>query len=280
MLGDNLIDIVHKDYYFSQAVQASHGILNNILCSGLQDKYRQYMAEYRNISKKVLEDSYMFYILDGEEELDEVVPSLVDRDILGLQSGDFVRQALRFVFPLMTPDRVIAGWVGYDYEEEKYKYLMSFAKFAEKGRMFFNWVNIDKGYKEDVCIIVEGVFDSLRLNELGFYNNVGLLGKRVTEYQKRILNRFSLLVLIPDNDVPGEKACSEWVRMLRPKKAVVELKKGEFSVDTPRGLKKVWVKDIDDFLQKEENKDNFREVYKKIIADAKEPFYDIKRYKI
>lgn len=280
----DITNIVPKEYYYNQSKIISKDILKNIEKSSLQEKYREYMAKYRNIDKRVLGESYMFYILDGEDEFDEIIPSLVDRDILGIQSGSFIKQTLRFVFPILNHKKIIVGWVGYDYEEEKYKYLKTLTKFTEKGRLFFNWHNIHKCYDKDICIIVEGVFDSLRLNEAGFYNNLGLLGKKITDYQARVLNRFDLVILVPDNDDPGVEAYKWWLKKIKTKRAVIKIDKEKFikrrAIGDDLNERESVVKDIDDCLQIEGKKEKFKEIYKKINKDALNPFYDVEFYRL
>lgn len=282
----DLINDIPRDFYYREAVVETPGILHNIKESHIQGLYRDYLAKYRNIDKRILEESYMFYILDGEDELDEIIPSLYVRDLLGIQTGEFVKQKLRFVFPIFDSFKTIIGFVGYDYEEEKYKYLISLAKFTDKNKIFFNMQNLSHAYKEDVCIVVEGVFDSLRLNENGYLNNLSLLGKRMSDYHKRVLNRFSLVIIISDNDEEGLKASKAWAESLDTRVAHIyitkkEIEKKIYDTETQKErIIKVKTKDIDDFLSIEENRQKFRELYNRILKDSRNTIGRLSTYSL
>lgn len=281
-----LINEVPRSYYYKESVRETPLIIDNIINAPLQELYREFMSKYRNIGKDTLKENCMFYILDGYEELDEIIPSLYTRDLLGIQVGDFVKQKERFVFPLMDSFKTIIGWVGYDYDEPQYKYLMTFSKFADKGNLFFNMQNINKAYEEDVCIVEEGVFDSLRLNEIGYKNNLALLGKRMTDFHKRVLNRFSLVIIISDNDDEGLKSSNIWAEMLDTRVAHIYINKHEidkqiYDPETEETKTvKVITKDIDDYLSVESNRKNFHKMYKRIIKDSKNTLSMLNRYSL
>lgn len=272
---------ISKKYYYDEIQEISPKILENISKSSLHGKYRAYLSEFRNIEKRVLDESFMFYTLDGYEEIDEIFDYDYEKGVTGFQTGEYVKNKERFIFPILDQNKVIAGWVGYDYESN-YKYLLSFSKFSEKSRLFYNLQNIEKSYEKDVCIVEEGIIDSLRLNEKGYYNNLALLGKRMTEDQIRVLNRFSLVIIIPDNDIVGEQSLKYWLKGLKTKVAVIRLNKTEYNIKK-EGLEDnesvKTVKDIDDLLRPEVNKEKeFKLLYNKILKDSKSPFFKIKEY--
>ena len=61
-----------KKYYYDEVKKESIEILENIHNSVLQDEYRNYLSRLRRIGVNVLKESFMFYILDGYDELDEL----------------------------------------------------------------------------------------------------------------------------------------------------------------------------------------------------------------
>lgn len=272
---------ISKKYYYDEIQEISPKILENISKSSLHGKYRTYLSEFRNIEKRVLDESFMFYTLDGYEEIDEIFDYDYEKGVTGFQTGEYVKNKERFIFPILDQNKVIVGWVGYDYESN-YKYLLSFSKFSEKSRLFYNLQNIEKSYEKDVCIVEEGIIDSLRLNEKGYYNNLALLGKRMTEDQIRVLNRFSLVIIIPDNDIVGEQSLKYWLKGLKTKVAVIRLNKTEYNIKK-EGLEDnesvKTVKDVDDLLRPEVKKEKeFKLLYNKILKDSKSPFFKIREY--
>lgn len=268
-----------KKYYYDEVKKESIEILENIQNSVLQDEYRNYLSRLRRIGANVLKESYMFYILDGFDELDELFRIDNIKEITGLQTSGNVWQKERFVFPILDMRNVIMGYVGYDYESD-FKYLIRTAQYVNKSKLFYNMQNLEHAYKQDVCIVSEGVFDSLRLNEVGFLNNVSLLGKRLSDFHRRVLNRFNLVIFIPDNDDEGMKASKYWSRGIDTKIAYIKLNNREIIkrkiVDGVMQEYKTTVKDIDDALTS--NKEDFINLYKEIVKDSKSPFYTTKQY--
>lgn len=269
-----------KDNYYFEVLRESNYILDNIKESELQYKYRGYLSNLREIDEEVLKDAYMFYLLDGYDEFDEIIKSDYIREVTGIQSSGYVRQLERFIFPILDMRNNILGFVGYDYDSD-YKYLINNAYYVDRYNMFYNMQNLYSAYDEDVCVVEEGVFDSLRLNEIGLKNNLALLGKRVSDFHRVILNRFKLVIFITDNDEEGLKASKYWGKGLDTKVARIYLNKREIVkkkvIDEEIVEYNTCVKDIDDALRGSSGKD-FLELYKKIKNDSKSPFFSCKTY--
>lgn len=225
--------------------------------------------------------------MNGETELDEIIPDTQMRYFIDLKR-DFIIQRQRFVFPILSSKGIINGLVGYDYESD-FKYIMSISSFTARDNLLFNLQNLDKAYRERVLIIIEGVFDSLRLNEVGRLNNISLLGKKMTNYKLNLINRFDLVVLIPDNDEQGIKSSEYWKRGIKTKIATINLAANNYEKiikeQNEEGdiiTKKIEtkIKDIDDYLRLENqnNREKFNKVYKKILNDSKGVFFKNKDY--
>ena len=90
-----------KDNYYFEVLRESNYILDNIKESELQYKYRGYLSNLREIDEEVLKDAYMFYLLDGYDEFDEIIKSDYIREVTGIQSSGYVRQLERFIFPIL-----------------------------------------------------------------------------------------------------------------------------------------------------------------------------------
>lgn len=278
---------MNKREIYGYVFDKSHITLQNIKESVIQQQYREYLAGYRDIDEKVLEDAFMFYVMHGEMELDEIIPDLQMKYSIDLMR-DFIIQKERFVFPILSPNRTINGLVGYDYESD-FKYILSISNFTSRDNLLFNLNNIKHAYEQDTIIVCEGVFDSLRLNEVGLKNNVALLGRRLTNYKKKIINRFGLVILLPDNDSVGTSALSFWKREINTKLAIVNLSSGVYDKNIIKQnedgeliteVVESKIKDIDDFLREKNNsnKENFLNLYGKIKGESGGVFFKEREY--
>lgn len=129
-----------------------------------------------------------------------------------------------------------------------------------KSNFLFNLNNAKKHiFDSNLCIVVEGYFDVMRLHQLGFYNCVALCGTSLTVRHCEIIQRYCNQILIMlDGDDAGRTATNKSVTKARSKGLFAHL------VDMPNGL------DPDDLSQetieiiiKEINKAN-EEVYVKL----------------
>lgn len=279
---EDFVDLKYtKNFYYNQIKNESKYFLENVKASKFQDEYRSYLSNLRGIDEDILKEFYMFYVLDGQAELDELIPSSHVREIMGIQSGYYVRQQGRFVFPILDMDSVVMGFIGYDYAcNPKYKYLINNAFYSDRSRLLFNMQNLYYAYKEGVLIVEEGIFDSLRLNSIGLKNNVSLMGKKVTEFHRRIFNRFDLIIFITDNDEEGMNAARYWGNGINSKYAFIYIsKKPVIKKKVVNGVFEEYetiTKDIDDALRYEHK--DFLNLYNRIIEDSKRPFFNSKTY--
>lgn len=129
-----------------------------------------------------------------------------------------------------------------------------------KSNFLFNLNNAKKSiHQNNLCIIVEGYFDVMRIYELGFKNCVALCGTSLTNRHCELIYRYCNQVLIMlDGDDAGRLATNKSVVKARTKGLFAHL------VDMPNGL------DPDDLSQEtieiiiqEINKTN-EEVYVKL----------------
>lgn len=87
----------------------------------------------------------------------------------------------------------------------------------KKSDHLFN-LNIAKKtiFENNMCIIVEGYFDAIYLNSLGFENSVAICGTSLTERHCELLFRYcNAVVLILDGDEAGRKATISSVHKAR-----------------------------------------------------------------
>jgi DNA primase len=87
----------------------------------------------------------------------------------------------------------------------------------DKGHLLYG---LDRARKEiraqDQVVIVEGYLDVIALHQAGFSNAVSPMGTALTEYQLRMLKRFSRrIVLALDADAAGDKATLRGLQVAR-----------------------------------------------------------------
>lgn len=274
--------VILEDY--DDVVYYSHNILENIQSSEEQLEYRKVLSEFRNLPVEALTEAGMFYLSDTNYEVDYIIPNDRVKEILGIKDGNFITQQLRFVFPILDEKKIIQGFIGYDYDQPKYKYLINVASFADKIKLFYNKQHIKRAYETGVALIEEGIADTINLNSIDIKNNLSLMGSYMTEHHARVLNRMDLVVLIPDNDEPGQEAVKIWKNMLETKKVIINIKKRPITkkyMDENGEVKEIQTttKDLDDVLRMDErNKKEFLKLYNSILREKDNPFIDDKVY--
>jgi DNA primase len=197
-------------------------MFTSIQNSEYQKECRQFLANIRNIGVETLDETSAFYI-ESDINFDELVEDEQDRQFMGLSLRDDRVFRERFVFPIKGYNNTLLGWIGYD-RDSHVKYLYARTALGKKVNVAYNLNNIQHCYDQDEIIGIEGYFHSARLNEVGFKNNIGFLGKRKSDFHNRLMNRFGLKILIPDNDESGKKALKFWLQGLTGKIAVINLR--------------------------------------------------------
>jgi DNA primase len=87
----------------------------------------------------------------------------------------------------------------------------------DKGHILYGLDRAKKGIRSaDQAVIVEGYLDVIALHQAGFPNAVSPMGTALTEYQLRLLKRFSRrMVLALDADAAGDKATLRGLEVAR-----------------------------------------------------------------
>lgn len=274
--------IMLEDYNY--VVFYSPKILENIRTSEEQSEYRKVLSEFRGLTEEALEEAHMFYLSDTNYEIDYIISNDRVKEVLGIKDGNFITQQLRFVFPILDERKIIQGFIGYDYDQPKYKYLINIATFGDKTKLLYNKQHIKKAYETGIMLVEEGIADTINLNSMNVKNNVSLMGSYMTEHHARVLNRMDLVVLIPDNDEPGQRAVKSWSHILDTKKVIINIKKRPITkkyVDENGEVKEVQTttKDLDDVLRLNDSyKKDFLKLYNLILSEKDNPFIDKKVY--
>ena len=104
----------------------------------------------------------------------------------------------RIIFPLYSNDK--RGFIARDYTDIKpQKYL--FPKNMQKQDYLFG------NFRNDAVIIVEGVFDVMKLWEYGYYSCISTMGITIGDKQVEIIikNGIKDIIIMPDGDGAGMK---------------------------------------------------------------------------
>lgn len=142
-------------------------------------------------------------------------PYLVERGVsrglaeyfgLGFFPGKGSMQG-RVVIPIHNGAGELVAYAGrsIDNTEPRYKLPEGF----HKSHVLFNLHRVRWDPNGRRVIIVEGFFGCVRLIEAGFVNTVALMGTSLSEHQERLLEPFSEIVLMLDDDEAGRKATAE-----------------------------------------------------------------------
>ena len=131
----------------------------------------------------------------------------------GLYSGGHCMFNQRLVIPIWGFDGRVHSFVGYDdgkelkTDEERathiYYLYQSRIYFNKDRYMLITPDQFQKAHEEQFICLVDGVFDGLTVNSLG-YPTAPLLSSRFTEYHKKYLRYIKNWVLLMDNDDAGD----------------------------------------------------------------------------
>lgn len=226
---DNMVSEVQTYKYLVSKLTET---VNRIVEDDFQKKCQIYLSNYRKMDSDVIKKAKIFYILNSEHIKYYGIDDY-DMNLMGfsVNTDNVFRE--RFVIPIIDHNNMVIGMTGYDYESN-IKYLFAKTTFFDKRNSLYNKQNIAQCYSEGTAIMVEGLFDSLRLNQIGLANNLSIMGSMLFPYQKVIVNRIPNKILIPDNDEPGREALKYWTS-LNGKIAIIKLPDN--------------IKDVDDFVK-------------------------------
>lgn len=177
-----------------------------------QVEWRKNVAQFRNIDVKHFDEANCFFIPDVEY-IKEIVGETYYSDLrLGFVSstGNSPLKK-RFIFPCTNIKENVVGLVGYDNLSPNYKYLLSTTLGFDKSNVTFGYNHLDKIYKEQYVIFVEGIMDYFRLKSLG-YPVFCLQGVHLFDVHKRVFDRIPNKIALLDSDKAGISAMHELVK--------------------------------------------------------------------
>lgn len=231
-----------------------------------------FLSEYRQIDEKLLHEAGMVFITDLAER--QYLSNYNEDNMYYLGfTNPHVHYDGRFVFPMKNGKGELNAWVGYDYDSPS-KYMVGLLGIGDKKHLMYGIDDIAQAYEEDTIIVNEGLFERMRLKEIGLNVGVSLLGKKMSSWHKQFLNRFKNVILIPDGDGEGQDMIEQWVEGLTSNVCVLKLKqrkKNFFYIDE-------WVeksaKDLDDLLRDDHDAvERFKLLYADIKKQLKKTSY-------
>lgn len=125
---------------------------------------------------------------------------------LGVEDVGLVTEG--FIIPVLDSSNRVLFYINYNWERVEGRHYINV--FPDRlGELktnikMFGAHNLEKGLKEGWVVVVEGIFDAIRLESEGI-PAVALMGSKLMRYHQLFLERFEKVVYIPDNDTTGEQ---------------------------------------------------------------------------
>lgn len=174
-----------------------------------QLKILKLLAEKRKLKLKDIVKRGIFAVPD-QDELDYLLEQwgYSFEDVFGKETTDVNLVTNGFMIPVLDSSNRILFYINYNWERVKSRhYLNVFPDelYNLSGNIkMYGGHNLAKGIKEGWVVVVEGLFDGVRLETEGV-PVVALLGSKLLDFHKVFLSRFDQVIYIPDNDAAGEK---------------------------------------------------------------------------
>lgn len=216
-----------------------------------QQESLKVLAKKRNMPLKSIIRRGIFCVFDTDELsflLEEW--GLSFEDAFGKDREDVRLLNEGFIIPVLDSSYRIIFFVNYNWERGgARKYLNVYPDEFSKNGMnmkMFGAHNLAQAVKEDWIVVVEGMFDTVRLESVGI-PAMSLMGTKLLEYHKRFLSRFTRVVYVSDTDGQG---ITGWRNVNKGLDNVIhfpitsiEKDVDEFASKDPRGFKS-WVQEL------------------------------------
>lgn len=141
------------------------------------------------------DDEYWDYLTGDKRQL---TPEIIERAKLGKCETGYYRK--RVVAPIYFNKEVVFFFArnNDDIRTVAKDARGWYPKFSKSSYYVYpyDWLDFDLDY----VILVEGVFDCLRLWSMGYKNVVCLFGNKISEIQAQLLFPFKTIILVPDAD--------------------------------------------------------------------------------
>ena len=177
------------------------------------------------------DDLYHCLLREGVKEPTLIDSGLVVKSPRGEGYYDFFRG--RLIFPICNSAGKVIGFGGRTIADEEPKYLNSpeTMLFNKSWSLFGIHLTHQEIRKNNLALLVEGYFDLMSLYQAGFSHTVAPLGSSLTEWQAKVLSRYTKNVVISFDPDEGGRAATH--------RAITTLLSLGFRVDVnrlPEGL--------------------------------------------
>lgn len=124
----------------------------------------------------------------------------------------------RLVIPIHNGDGKLIAYCGRSIDQTQPRYRLPAA--FPKSEILFNMHRAAAGAEKSV-VVVEGLFDCMKVHQAGVRSVVGLMGSVLYEPQRQaLLDRFRCVILLMDGDAAGRKASTAIAQQLPPRCSV------------------------------------------------------------
>lgn len=172
------------------------------------DNMLRELAEIRNFKLDTIKKAGIFYIDDPAEM---IVPEYIDQirefGVIAMNNRPMFTQ--RYVIPIYDANGLVMSLVGYKYGVNE-KYMYPNTKYFNRGDALYGLQDIDKCIEVGCTIVVEGLMDKIRVNELGFNNCIATCGADKSWERVLTFSGLQRCIFIPDRDRAGMLTKSHW----------------------------------------------------------------------
>lgn len=219
-----------------------------------QDQFLSIVAEARNMPVEAIKKARGIFIPNDEFMMELFGPEICAYDCYHGDSG-LCNWSNAVIFPIRNVNNKVTAFAGFfpfdyvDTEIEKNYYAYSSQKVFQKGRyLYFPIGNLEDAINDGYLIVVDGLFDSISLCNVGFHA-ASFMGSSLTPEILMQLRFVNQIIVPADNDSAGY---SLYEKLKRKLPNVTLFRQGK-------------TKDIDDLL-KSDYADNAIAELQKIIC--------------
>jgi DNA primase len=196
------------------------------------------------------EDAATSFLLAKNYPLDQTVRVNVTRSN---EYGNKDVFSQRIIFPIHSPQGQVVGFTARSINpNESSKYINTTeTPIYVKGRLLFNYHRALKAIKEQQSVVlVEGVMDTIALDQVGIHNVVATLGTACTKDQMRLLQQATNhVIMCYDADEAGQTAMFKLGKLLQSQRFKVSVLLNQSQQDLDE-MALVSTQKLIDFVQK------------------------------
>lgn len=216
----DLIDAIYKPPTFKANIimccdllglSFSNEELNSVIERDMKEQ-REFVQHMVNQTKKKQNNPYNLELLGTHRTINNYRG--FESSILNSYEITYIEELKRVCFPVKDETGMVVGASCRAVGNEKPKWKHYPANIST-GLLLWGIDNIDTTY--DICFLVEGIIDVMKLRELGIQNVVCTFGANITKHQIELLIKKGItnIILMYDNDEAGRKATEKFIDKYR-----------------------------------------------------------------